>query len=140
MRGDIHWNVSKLRKLAPYSGETPRSWGIGGFVFLLRGFNLLYHGVVFVASFLSTTSSSLLVPLLAVLSNLLPFSGSICVSGFNWLSLLTCFKGSVATGSAWFVLVAAATWSFARHSFSSPGTGAIFPESSFVENEDGGAY
>ncbi len=102
MIGAIHWNVSTLKKLAPYSLDTTLSFGTGGLREPFRGFRL-YHGLFLLGSGLK--SAAVEVDLVVVVVRVLVASG---LSFFSWsdedpLSETTYCRGSVATGSWVFV-------------------------------------
>ena len=51
INGAIHWKVSRLRKLAPYSLDTVLSLGTGGNFRRFRGFRRLYHDCALLSDF-----------------------------------------------------------------------------------------
>lgn len=72
MIGAIHWNVRMLKKLAPYSLDTIRSFGTGGFCEPFKGFRL-YHGLFLLGTELE--SAAVKVDLVVVVVRVLVASG-----------------------------------------------------------------
>ena len=102
INGAIHWKVSMLKTLAPYSLETVLSFGTGGFFPRFNGLSRLYQGL-FVSIGAVLFVSVVNVDVVVVVVNVLCVFGRPSFSGSDVdisLSDPTYCSGAVATGSA----------------------------------------